>query len=447
MKTSSPKPVSVVILDFASEKNRGDAAMQVSILSLSKQHFPEAQIDVVTVFGANQHPACLSEFDHTYDTASSVTFRGGLVRTYEQLIAGDAPANQWQRLRALLQIAFVTLAVLLRMPHAWRRRLVMASARPTFDCLLKADYIVWNGRNFRGFSYWKEPLALYTLCAQPLLCAALGKPMVCLGASVWELKNPLSRLLIECTFSACRLVTLREPKSFAYVQETYPDLAHQKRFVLVPDLSLPMLQSIAQSLPSLPKSDTVTIAITIVGRREVGSEEAYLSYIEAVRLLVTHVNKTLQAHILVVPQVTFAPEANEEAVSKAMSILPDDAYTILTSDMSVQELVATYKQVDMLIASRMHSAIFAATVGTPVLALSYDSGSKWHILSDMGLPHSAVISIQTVADTDVIAAFDAIWNERAALMEHVAQTLEKQLYPTATAQFTAAREALQSPHV
>ena len=74
----------ILFLDFAQETNSGDAAMQISTILLAKKYFTDANFYVSTVFGANQFPEALTQFNYTLKN-KNVTVQGGLCPTFVEL--------------------------------------------------------------------------------------------------------------------------------------------------------------------------------------------------------------------------------------------------------------------------------------------------------------------------------------------------------------------------
>jgi hypothetical protein len=73
----------IVLLDFCSEKNRGDAAMQVGLLKLVYRYFRDPIISIISVFGANQSRQLINEYDHSIKWPVSIL--GGLKPTFYPL--------------------------------------------------------------------------------------------------------------------------------------------------------------------------------------------------------------------------------------------------------------------------------------------------------------------------------------------------------------------------
>lgn len=438
----------VVLLDFASEKNRGDAAMQVSLIQLSKKYFNQCTLSVITVFGTNQHPECLSQFDHTYpEYGADILYYGGFLTTFDTITQARR-MNKYQerfgRIACLLSAYFFIILLFCRIPYVLWSWLVPKPKQQTLRILREADYIIWNGRNFRGYTVLGELLHVLRLLVHPLICISLNKPMVCLGASVWELKSNLSKKILLFVFGRCQSVTLRERFSYEYISKLVKDRGDITRYEHVPDLSLYLLSQFSFSDTSV--SSGINITMTIVGRREVGSEVLYDQYIQQHRKLITHLIQERQVHFTIVPQVIFEAESNNDTIESIFQDISPKYYRNIKEVLSVEGLTEIYGRSDILVASRMHSAIFALTQNVPVLAIAYDEGAKWNILTDMGSPADSLIKMSDISSVDLISHFNTIYEQKDEICKQVSNILKNKLYPAVEVSFAEAKQRMEESY-
>ena len=431
--SEAKKKHKILLLDFASEKNRGDAAMQVSIVKLVKKYFPESQLFLSTVFGANQFPASISQLDHTLPDGQ-ITVCGGLLSTYETLEKSRSHGKSFRKLKQIFagfKGALLLGLLFLRIPPHIFSWMLSAESRRSLQIFAENDLVIWNGRNFRSHSKFKEPYDLFILFFNPLVCMLLRKKMACVGASVWELHNPFARWMSRIVFSSCAYISAREIFSFRYLNTLFAGRDKKPDIVQLPDLSLYILGQLNSG--NQRRYDEVSndfkIGLTIVGAREVGSEELQVAYVEKMQSLTNHIAKKMDAHLVVLPQVTYTPEENSSFVNRIIEQLPNTKHLVVSGENKVEELVERYRDLDFLIATRMHSAIFALTTGTPVLAIAYDYGAKWNILCDMGLPAEAIVNMNELPYVNLVERFEEVWSRRAKLLKTVSERLTNDLYP------------------
>ena len=92
--------------------------------------------------------------------------------------------------------------------------------------------------------------------------------------------------------------------------------------------------------------------------------------------------------------------------------------TIIQGEPKVRDLLGIYAQLDFLVATRMHSAIFASVVQTPLIAISYDDGGKWSILEELGYS-DFIIPYSKVSSSSLIELISSCWQQKDALLEKV----------------------------
>jgi polysaccharide pyruvyl transferase WcaK-like protein len=277
----------------------------------------------------------------------------------------------------------------------------------------RADIVVWNGRNFRGNEgALAEFVKIFELCANPLLCSFMHKPIYCVGASVWPLRGRLAKYILRITFNRCQKVWLREKSSLSNTQLLGSKL-HTDNLSLLPDLSFYMLNKYVETILSNPQHREVKqnmVSLTLVGRKEISSDVAYFNYIDQVAEAINFLHK--QGKIVqVVPQVTYSLEPFHTELELIVNKLSTSENLLILDKVSrLEQLVEIYNQSSLLIASRMHSAIFAASCGTPVIALSYDSGGKWSILRELNIQEDCILDISTLRPGHLVRALQAKLN-------------------------------------
>jgi len=247
---------------------------------------------------------------------------------------------------------------------------------PEQRAIKQADLVVSKGGSFlyangsiRGFFFlWRMLM--------PLIWAILLKrPTMVLGQSVGPFKGALSYGLARWVLRRCTYVYVREKFSEAILKEM--DVAHVQ---VLPDMAFMLEGGAAPKKNSSKKaaqnaSDTEKVlGVTL---RHLSSDPAEQAEVEEkIARVLTGFLKKHKWRVYLIPQV-IGPDTwqDDRAVQERVLALMSPAYRkyvkIARDDFSVAQLCETYGQCALMLATRLHSSIFAATQGTPAVVLEY----------------------------------------------------------------------------
>jgi polysaccharide pyruvyl transferase WcaK-like protein len=424
------KRLKILLLDFCSEKNRGDAAMQAGLIELVYRNFLNPDVSIISVYGANQFKALHNEYDHSYKFP--VTILGGLKPTFYPINENDHRSNFlfefWQALNFLPSLLLL-IAMKLWIPPSLIIRCLSREYRDTLKGILAADIVIWNGPNFRSRN--NQILEIYRtfiMAYHPLLCGILSKSMTCVGVSVWGLNSPISRLILRLAFKECTFISVREENSYLETLKLVdnPDLS---KVELLPDLSFAAMNDRKSILHKRRKiSDTIyprIIGLTIVDWKDegIGVRNAYkLSIREIIDFFIEK-----EAQIVLIPQVTKKWESNSDLILEMVTASDNQKnITFIEGEPTVNELLSIYSNLDFLIATRMHSAIFAASVNTPFVAVAYDSGGKWGILDGLGY-RDYIIKYKEITTEMLLNRILSCWKNKEQLLGNAEKKIDENI--------------------
>lgn len=400
--------------------------MQVGLINLVKRYFSfDAKISVVSVFGINQIEGIQQEYDHSI--TMGVELLGGLKPTFYPMGLDNKKTDVVivDFLNALFFAPSILLLLLViaGIPVSLVAQFLPFQAKKTLMALVESDVIIWNGRNFRSRkSRLLEVYRILHLIYHPLLAIALSKPVACIGASVWEFNNPFVNRLLKAVFERCYFISLREQNSYVEAEKIL-GVGHSNQIRLLPDLSFAAFEQAEQILKNRNRLSNTKlpqkIGFTIVDWKSDG-EAVRISYKIAIQGTIRSLIKN-GSQIVLIPQVTKKWENFEELLEEITSGLDSQEIkeiTVIRGEPSVMELLNIYAQLDFLVATRMHSAIFASAVQTPLVAISYDSGGKWSILEKLGYA-DFIIPYSEITPLLLLDRITACWNHKDILLKEV----------------------------
>jgi polysaccharide pyruvyl transferase WcaK-like protein len=99
-----------------------------------------------------------------------------------------------------------------------------------------------------------------------------------------------------------------------------------------------------------------------------------------------------------------------------------------------KDLVASLRDVDFLIASRLHSAILGFVTQTPVVAISFDPKVDW-VMEDLGQT-DYLLQITDFTAEGVIEALDRLGRRRNVVVEQI-RSYRQRILPVCELQYDA----------
>lgn len=424
--TSSLK---IVIVDYVSEKNRGDAAIHLGLIKILQKSYPNAVLAAVSVFGANQFPEMELEYDQSVNLG--IKIYGGLVPTFYPATKNRVKPVMLFEIQNLFGLFFqlwLLIALKLKIPIRFLKHLMSKKYQMTFELIEKSDLIVIRGRNYRdrktaALEIFRMLSKIYHL----LLCSQLSKKMVLLGASVWEQKSNLADRLLGFAFKSCEFVTVREPGSF----EVAKRIAHSYNFqepMLIPDLSFAAFadcKDIIVNRADLSKGLYPAVIGLTLHDWKPESLDLRNKYLESITGLAKFYSN-LGSQVIIIPQVSVTWEDNSKLVKELLLNVGTGRIDVIRGDPSVRELLQLYSSLDLLVATRMHSAIFAAAVNTPIVAIAYDKGGKWNIIEELGY-RDYLINYDDVTPEILIDKTALCWKNKSNLVFFAQGIVEKNI--------------------
>jgi polysaccharide pyruvyl transferase CsaB len=222
--------------------------------------------------------------------------------------------------------------------------------------LLKSDGLISGGGSLfqdvtssRSVIYYSSIIGLAKMAKRPVFIYAQG-----LG----PLNKKINKNIVKYFFNKTDYITLRDKES----KELVKSIGVTKKIDIVPD---PVMGFNIDSLSfdikeSYKNKDYVIISI----RDWKNSNTSFLKDIA------TTCDKIIDNGV----DVVFIPmhgEHDEKTSKKVTSIMKQKA-TILSKDLTMEEKMMYIKNSKLVIGMRLHALIFSATVGTPMIGISYD---------------------------------------------------------------------------
>jgi polysaccharide pyruvyl transferase WcaK-like protein len=253
---------------------------------------------------------------------------------------------------------------------------------------------------------------LFTLriCWPLLLARRLGISRLVWGQSIGPADTRIGTLILRTALRGANIV-VRDEASVALL--TSWGLPHQR----APDLAFMWASTVDHTRKRVRGDDAISIGLTALRIGEPALQAAYeKALLAALNDLLRSVRVNgRKVHLLLCPQVIGPhPSEDDRPVLRRIAEQVEGGGAMLElSHEDVASALASYRELDFLIASRLHSAILASCACVPFVVYEYIGGKARGAVRDLVLPAWVVVD----RAGDLGPAIRRGWSERDALKE------------------------------
>jgi len=330
----------------------------------------------------------------------------------------DSGWSLWKmRFRAVLDF-FQSLLLLLFSRHPLLIRCLLGKERfRTYNYLRSCRALVVRGGGFiyaHGGIYWAYFIwfSLFNLA----LAHRCGVPVIVLPNSFGPFVTRWSRWWTGRVLGRCRIVTAREPVS----RDVFKHAIHGQP-LLFPDMAFGLEPAAASWARSelgklgVPLGQRPCIGVTMRPWRFPGSKDPRAKYESYLRAFVSFLEYAVaRGYAPVLFAHSVGPHAHEDdrlaldAAMKSSSVV--DELILIDNDYDYRQAQALYGQMDYMVCTRFHSAIFCINQTVPCLAVSYQGYKVRGIMGEIGL-ENFVLPIDNINAAGLISAFKSLQAE------------------------------------
>ncbi|MBC8630931.1 polysaccharide pyruvyl transferase CsaB [[Eubacterium] tenue] len=223
-----------------------------------------------------------------------------------------------------------------------------------YNELRKSDGLISGGGSLLQDVTSSRPVIYYTTIMR--LAKLAKKPTFIYAQGVGPINKERSKKIINKVLNNVEYITLRDNESLKLLNEIGID----KPISIVPDPVMGL--SIADFNKNKSRQDKESVTISV--RDWDKCDEVFLEKIAIVCDKIVELNK----------KVIFVPmhgEHDYKTSKKVVDMMEQDA-DIIDHDLDIEEKISYIKDSKLMIGMRLHALIFAATVNTPMIGISYD---------------------------------------------------------------------------
>jgi colanic acid/amylovoran biosynthesis protein len=407
--------MNILIVNVHSALNLGDDAIMHSTVQALNDKYPSANITV-----AANDPLSWKKFAQVEVVSSLCSW------------VADCRLGLWRSRLYRMPFYLIVLLVLIVAFRLFKLELTTPDPekKRLLNAYYKADVVIsCGGGNF--YAHHKASPSLFWALATIAFAIGLGKKVIMLPQSIGPIEGGLQRRMARAVIGRVRMIMVREPVSLDFVRRTLK--IDKSKSIVLPDLAFGLSESPAFEKRALSNNEeSLSVGITIINRAEQNIEfDRQSIYEDAITAAATKLAKEYGAHVYLYVQCYGpSPDQDDRHVTGRLysRILEHtDQVSILDSFDDAREIRASLKGMDCIMATRMHTAIFALINDTPLVLIGYQPKSR-------GLMDSLNLS-KYYCDIDEVSpellmdmVEDAVAN-RVSLKQHIAGEME-QIRPT-----------------
>jgi len=399
--TAKPDVRRILVINLHSSYNAGDSALLQATVAQLRDAFPLAQLTLAV---------------NDVESVTSQVVDGAVIPSFMALFGpvGKEQGQHWRLLRMLVVFAISFVAGIW---YRWTHR-VVAQLPSRLGALVQsyceAEIVVGcPGNIFFTLGRFGIPFLVSGFTVGFALL--LKKPLYVMPQSIGPLHRRWERHVVRALYSRARLLFVREPVSARLMRELgMPD----ERVHLVPDLAVNLLAAPIDQLPGLLHGASSRhhprLGITVINQIVRAVDDAqWTRYVLSVAYAATMFLETYGGEVYFCPQV-IGPTLGEDDRVMARRVLAqmplDSNVQLVEMQTDASLLKAAYGQMDLFIATRMHSGIFAVTMGVPTLFIGYLHKTRG--LVEMLDMEEWLLDIAKVTEGSLWDKLEALWLER-----------------------------------
>lgn len=339
--------------------NGGDAAILLGMIKVLKLRFGE---DTKFVVSGTYPEVCA----HLYPDFKWCNVVGRMANT--------TPFNQirvvGRIMRILKRYRFYAAAFLRRYNIPLYEIILSKKEAESLEEYATSDYIISSGG-----TYLIEPYGITSQYIDYRISLILGKPLVLYTQSMGPFTNSQTQKRLKWVFNRSNAIFLRDEKSKENVNKL--NLVTNSNVYVVPDAAFALgdIETVMQSTnDQLGKKGNV--AISVRDWIHTDSKSTMSNYRRCIAdVVIKLVEMGYRVHFISTCQGISTYSDDNEVVDKILTLIPNKYHMHIVKYneyLTIAKITYLLKQMDFIIATRLHMSILALISGTPVYPIAYE---------------------------------------------------------------------------
>ena len=395
-----------LITDVNTSYNKGDAAIIIGLLKTLRKFYPTSEISILT-------PTPVE--DNKYYSEYGA-------KTYIQLynyIDRKIPKIAYKLLFLLKLALYLTWIKLSFIP-------ISQNDKNVLHLYQRADLIISCSAGRLG---GRKYLSIYDSLIPIYFAKKLGKKIYICSQSIEPFTSNILKVLTRFVLNRVNLITVREPISFKLLKS----INIKKPVYLTADLAF-----LADSEPTesgykllkdcnVPRNNKLRVGITVVNwtfPNTKKSKTKQREYINAITSSIETLIEEMNAIVIFFPHAISIKEddrkLSQQIKAEIKKSLTSNVF-VLTENYSPQQTKSMIGTLDMFIATRLHSGVFALSMNIPTLVIGFEQKS-WGFMEMFGL-QDYVLDINTITAEQIVSSFNKLLKVRNEVIQRIKEKL------------------------
>jgi len=398
------KLAKVLLANVWSDRNKGDYAITLGTIKCLKRIYPNVEIVLMSMFGANEFKYVSSEYRLLSSHADKVV--GGLYPTYFSY-GYEKMTRICQRILDIYSF-FTSLVklILISISRKMRARILPIKELVDSDLVILVGGNYINSSNVFGAIFY-----LFRVLYPALVCIILKKPYIMLGHTIWNINDVVSRVLLRYVVDRSLLVVVREEVSYRFLIR---DIKTKNRVFVLPDLAFALANEVGNHKAIPRNSLIIGFSLRQWNFPKARDPKASMeNYRKAISRFIEFLRTKYNAKILLIP-LGSGPLVIEHDFLECLEIFKRvnqlGGVHIAKKPSSLQDIFELYSGLNIHVGVRLHSIIFASMCDVPSIAIGYQGHKTLGVAKQLGLS-KYYVDITNVSAEKLILLFEKLQQE------------------------------------
>ncbi|MBC8586924.1 polysaccharide pyruvyl transferase CsaB [Paratissierella segnis] len=233
------------------------------------------------------------------------------------------------------------------------------------------------------------------------------KPVMIYANGIGPINRKINRVLTKTILNKVDLITLRDDDSRKYLEGMK---VKNKNIYVTADPVFTLDPANESRINDILEIEGIPRDKNLVGI-SIRSWKGAENLVEIISKAIDYITKTFDVYVVLIPM--HYPGDLNISIETLKMVKEGNTY-VLENKYSVEELMGVIKKLDLIIAMRLHSLIYAATQSVPMVGLVYDPKVEG-ILNSLGMHYMS--NVENLDYDELIYNIEYVWNHKKDLIE------------------------------